>query len=490
MTCGKHDISMTSISKENLLFSRMNQAALPIYQARMNGQELFYAPGFLAGIDSSQVDRLLFLLHSSEQQQSFYPEDAQNHLLMHLAQDLMKAGQSALKAWQAMVESPYQPLCLTLYPHNDCNLACDYCFSNASALEPNTGPQKSHLSLSAVKAAARWVASNCLAAQQPMTVVFHGGGEPSLEMEWIEQALGFVNQIAEETGIAVFRYIATNGVMPLKKAKWLAQHFDLIGLSCDGPESIQQLQRPLKGGQCTSSYVEQTARAVHEAGKPLHVRVTITPPTALRQAEIAKYLCETLQPQEIHVEPVYSGSKRFIQKENNSLWDGSSSVEAFVSSFLQAQQIAENFGVVWKTSGSRPSDIHGPYCQVLRQVLQLVPGDIAVTCFKTCDETQALQTNTAIGIYNPHTDSMQIDTDQVIQTRRAALETNASNCIGSDCFNYYHCSRDCPDSCTLQNQASANHFRCLVNRKLTLSQLEKIAHQNSQRPAWAVEMKA
>jgi hypothetical protein len=226
-------------------------------------------------------------------------------------------------------------------------------------------------------------------------------------------------------------------------------------------------------------------------GKPIHVRVTITSQTVLQQSEIAVYLCENLHPQAIHVEPVYLGEDYF-QKEvgNRTDWDGSTHADAFVSAFRRAQRIASTYGVPWQTSGSRPGEIHGPYCQMLRQVLQLIPGDIAAACFKTCDPEQAIRTKTMIGAYHPETDTIRIQEDRVDELRREILkrETCDDHCVGVDCFNYYHCSRGCPDGCAIQTQPAVSRFRCRVNQLLSLSQFEEVARQNAQSPNWSTRL--
>ncbi|HWS57401.1 MAG TPA: radical SAM protein, partial [Actinotalea sp.] len=193
---------------------------------------------------------------------------------------------------------PFAPTCLTLYLNRDCNLHCSYCFSSPVRHD------RSRLTGEAVTAAARIVAANCASAGVPLTVALHGGGEPTLDPDLVDDLLGRVEAVASESGVPVFRYVATNGVMSRAKASWLAQRVDLVGLSCDGPPDLHDAQRPTWTGRPTSDAVERTARVLREAGTPFHVRATVTPESCTRQEEIAEYLCG-LGAAEIHVEPVY-----------------------------------------------------------------------------------------------------------------------------------------------------------------------------------------
>jgi sulfatase maturation enzyme AslB (radical SAM superfamily) len=457
------------------MFSRFDKISLPIYQAQMNDLVLFYAPGCLVGIDLNWVTHFEQLLIEQKKQNTGNPDPQ----FYEVVRELIQASSGAVEAWQTKHQATFRPHCLTLYPQNDCNLACSYCFSTSFR-----DIKQKQLSLPAVSAAARMVSENCQTDHQPLTVVLHGGGEPSLDIQWVKQALKLMEGIAESAQVPIFRYIATNGVMSEEKAEWLAQHFDLIGLSCDGPDSIQQVQRPLRNGQNSSLHVKRMAEIMHKAGKPLHIRVTITPQSMPVQAEIAAYICEQLYPQEIHVEPVYAGSdsQAYFKPEEAG---------PFVKAFLEAREIAMGYGIPWQTSGSRPGEIHGPYCQVLRDVLQLIPGDRVVSCFKTCNAEQAFQNNTLIGVFDPVNETIRLDFEQVQQTQAAVLDhwLFDDRCKGVDCFNFYHCVRTCPDDCALDPTASMNRFRCWLNQEFTASKISGITQINANRkPVWLAKL--
>jgi sulfatase maturation enzyme AslB (radical SAM superfamily) len=469
-------------STPRLELSKIQGLSLPVYHSWLEGRSIFYAPGMLVGVEQAMLKTFVQRLSGLASQSGEFNAQPEDHQLDPLAKEIIQAAQLARQTWQALQASPFNPLCLTLYPNTECNLACRYCFA-----QPISGDESLHLSLPAVSAGARLVAANCRAAQQPLTVVFHGGGEPSLDLSWIESALCIVEDAADRAGLPIFRYIATNGVMPEENAAWLAQHFDLLGLSCDGPPDLQRLQRPQRDGHDTSAAVERTARVVRQAGKPLHVRATITPQAIRRQAEIAAYLCEILAPQEIHAEPVYASLQ--LSPADRFQPDQAS---AFIASFLEARQTALRYGVAWKMSGSRPGEIHGPYCQVLRSVLQLIPGDSAAACFKACTASQAQVAGAWIGAFHPASNSIVLDETIVkrIQGAVLGLRGKKDGCPGEACFNFYHCARDCPDFCELAPEVHPAGFRCQVNKLLAASMLTETAFANlGRQPAWSVAIK-
>jgi sulfatase maturation enzyme AslB (radical SAM superfamily) len=428
-------------------FCRLSGCELPIFRQDHSKDALFYAPGYLAVIDR----RLLpsFTRHLQLGITERWPIVAS---LRHYATE-------AQRLLQETLTTPFRPVCLTLYLNNECNLGRTYCYSNPT---PRPAPR---LSLPAIQAGVELVAQNCHARGRFLTAVFHGGGEPTLNHEALATALNEVEQVVAAYNLSLFRYIATNGVMPQARAAWVASRFDLIGLSCDGPNDIQNQQRPLWGNGQTAVFVERMAQVVHKAGKPLHVRVTVTPQTVARQSEIAHYLCQVLRPQEIHVEPVYQGGR--AQQTDCSPID---QADAFVEGFLEARQVANNYGVSWLCSGSRPGEVHGPYCHIFRDVLNLVPGGVAVACFKTttADRSQKLS------LGDIHAVSFQSSaSDNRIQALRRSLWDFPPQC--DDCFNQYHCARDCPDHCPLDGPKPASEFRCQVQKRLVKSLLQETA---------------
>jgi sulfatase maturation enzyme AslB (radical SAM superfamily) len=363
-------------------------------------------------------------------------------------------------------EEPFRPECLTLYMNNECNLGCVYCHT-----DPSPGPAL-RLEMQAIAAAAEVVAENCRQKGRPFYGVFHGGGEPTLHRGRVEQALSLLARVASAHGVELFRYVATNGVMSEEKAAWLARHFDLVGLSCDGPAEIQNNQRPRRGGRATSHIVERTGRILHEEGCRLHVRTTITGATLDRQAEIADYICRQFSPEEIHLEPVYLGGR-------TSAATGMSAHQAgkFVAHFLKAREIAREHGILLMSSGSRPDVIHGPYCNVFRHTLNLVPGGVATACFEVTDAAQVEAKGVTIGALNRETGRFEIDHSRVQELRRQ-LGVIPADC--ASCFNRYHCVRECPDRCPLDEDthfggAPEPGFRCRAQKALAYATLREVA---------------
>lgn len=401
---------------------------LPIFWETDVDYTLFYAPGCVVVAVPTATEALAqaVLQHSPSQL---------------WAEKLIQHAERAIQITDHQRTEPFQPECLTLYLHNQCNLNCVYCYTEP---DPRRGE---HLSPNAIVAAADLVAGNCRVKGLPLALVLHGGGEPSLFQEEAEHALRLVENAAQRYGLEQFRYIATNGILSEAKARWLVANFDLIGLSCDGPPDIQNQQRPRQSGGTTSDALERTAAIFHQSQQPFHVRATITASTIQRQPEITDYIGSVLQPSEIHFEPVYVGG-RSAQSSEPDL------AQEFVTYFCAAREIARSHGIKLSYSGVRVEAIHGPYCHSFRPVLNLVPPGVATACFKYTDAHAVEQAGVRIGAYQNGT--FEIDHQQLATLRQDI----PASC--PECFNRFHCARACPDNC----QAAAASFRCALNRRL------------------------
>jgi sulfatase maturation enzyme AslB (radical SAM superfamily) len=294
--------------------------------------------------------------------------------------------------------------------------------------------------------------------------------------------LALIDRIAATRELDTFLYVATNGVFSEATAAWLARTFDLVGLSCDGPAAIHDHQRPHPNGAGSLRILERTAHILVEEGCQVHVRATITAATLHRQTEIAEYLCHQLAPAEIHFEPVYLGGRA----DDDALL-GADQADAFVTSFLDARSVADSYGVPLLTSGSRLGSIHGPFCNVFRQVLNLVPGngppgrdpDGATACFKAVDYRQARNRSMDIGSLESPGQGFEID---YLRVRSLRQQLGALPVACQTCFNSFHCARGCPDHCPLDGPADrsadpATGFRCHAQKALTTALLENSAER-------------
>ena len=439
--------------------------ALPVFRLAGDGGAIFYTPGQAVLVADSAATDVEAALTAE-------PDDRGSEAA-RLAGLLRDRGLSAQRAWQQQAERPFAPHCLTLYLSNHCDLSCSYCCSAPGRPSPMPTPYAPRLvggvaqalpfgdvvlSEAPVEQAAALVADYCVRATKPLTVVFHGGGEPTLHWDLLTRLHAIVSRVARAREIPLWTYLATHGVIPEDKAVWLAQRINRIGLSCDGPPEIQDVQRSARGNS-TSAVVERTARVLQEEGAEVVVRATITPASVDRQDDIVRYVHERLGCRQMRLEPVYRG------RRPDEPFSRQSEAEAFLEGFVRAATVAARFGCDLDLSGVRLTDLHGPFCNPLRDVLQIVPGGQAAACFLSTGSDGPLDDALAFGKVDPAGGEFVVDWRRADELKRRAARVPA---VCNGCVNIYHCARECPDHCPALAGSAPEPagFRCLLHQGL------------------------
>jgi radical SAM protein with 4Fe4S-binding SPASM domain len=207
--------------------------------------------------------------------------------------------------------------------------------------------------------------------------------------------------------------------------------------------------------------VERTARILVGTGVDLSARVTVTPASMRYQSEIVEYLGGGLGIRKLRLEPMYQG--------RTDRDDGFEPAQAdeFVRYFLVARRVARRIGCHLQLSGVRTAEVHGPYCNVLRDTLQLTPDGTATACFLCTDGRNPCEAPMVLGRVDPESGEFVLDEERISTLRRMAA-TIPARC--QQCVNIYHCARDCPDVClTLGEETDATRqggFRCRVQKLL------------------------
>lgn len=441
---------------------------LPIYYLDKLRLPVLYTPGTLAVTNREDAELIREIWSGSAANR----KDGSDVVLSQMTW-LIDHARKVVASREHWLAEGFNPECLTVYLSNLCNLSCVYCFADRNGNRRLDSLSQHHpvIQEEAFQAAAKLVVRNCAEKNRPFQLVLHGGGEPSIHWDLLCRFVNFSQSAAKRAGVEWIGYIATNGVLPVERAKWLGAKFQRIGLSCDGPPDIQNRQRPLINGGVTADWIEQTAKAVHDGGAQLEVRTTITAETVRRQKEILLYLVQTLGPENIRFEPVYKIGNESSQR---SILDG---VDDFATGFMEARQAALNLGVELSFSGVRLNELHGPYCNTLRQVLHVTPDCAVTACFFCVDGQDTIFADRIVGKFDQVNGCFQLDLGKIawLRDQSTKIEDTCGNC-----FACYHCAKACPEICSvgkkkLSGSALRNSFRCQLNRTIGQLLIEEAA---------------
>lgn len=429
------------------IFTNCHPERFPVFRANRGAWSYFYAPGMPVRVAKKDAAKIVRSFGNKAGSSGADPFE-------RAAAALERAARRALDEYDSAVHSPFSPECLTVLISRACPMTCSYCFSgsdkrSAAVLDDGTFLR-----------AARWLVRNCRQKGRDFVLVIHGGGEPTVHMEKVRRFHSEAQALAREHGVGFFSYIATSGLLSPGEAAWLGRNFSRIGLSCDGPPRYQNRQRPQAGGAVTSAWVERSARIINTEGGRLSMRVTVTPGSLDGLESVVRYGKDTLGILDIRVEPVYRQARGGFTPADSP---------RFVQAFLRARKLAQTLGVRLDFSGARPREVHGAFCQIFRNVLQLNPDGTLSSCFLAMEEG------------DPRIIGRSKGRDGVPKIRRGTLRSLAAKlalaprrCL--DCVNRVHCARDCPDQCHLEGpegqgrggrDAEGGGFRCRVQRGLT-----------------------
>lgn len=442
---------------------------LPVFRFDTGADSALYAPGHMVRLARDWADQL-----EAAWSRGAPPPKGPWHAAVGT---LLAQACSAVHAWRDRHEGPYRPVCLTVYLSRRCPMACTYCFARRRGPASNGGAQtlvcateaEPVLHEDAARAAARCVARQCVAVGQPFKLVLHGGGEPTGHWGLLKRVVALTRDVAQEHGVNWSAYLATGGIVTPEQARWLGEHIPHIGLSCDGPPDLQDRHRPLTGGAPSAAIVERTAQILAGSRARVTFRVTVTPESVHRQADTITYLHQRLGAEDIRVEPVY--------RLPGDSWPGfgADDADCFVEQYRYAEEAARNLGCLLSISGVRLDEIHGPYCNTLRGVLQVTPDGTANACFLHAEGRTPDARPLVIGGYGADRGGFRLD-----EERAAALAHQAGGIPDQcrDCVNVYHCARGCPDVCALRSSTMPPEepgFRCRVNRRLAEHWLARAA---------------
>jgi uncharacterized protein len=247
------------------------------------------------------------------------------------------------------------------------------------------------------------------------------------------------------------------------KCAWISRRFNQISISMDGPPDVHNRNRPGKTGWNSAEIVERNILTlIHEGSRPA-VRCTVVPQDFERLPNLIAYISQ-LGVKTISVEPAYRH-----QPADCTV----SAAASFVRHFLLAKDEAAKISCEVQTSCCRLHELHGPYCDILRNTLLVSPDGVCYPC--TFCATDRSHQSYAIGQALEQQPSIELDYEKLFSFYKeaAAIPDGCSACLSA-----YHCARNCPDVCYIADSGSTNvsSFRCQVARRLGVEYVLRLAH--------------
>jgi radical SAM protein with 4Fe4S-binding SPASM domain len=154
-------------------------------------------------------------------------------------------------------------------------MGCTYCFG----AEKNR--KGKNASVEMLKKAVDFIAEK----KQPVWVTFFSAGEQVGNFRAFKETLDYAVKKLKIEKIKM----STNGTGNPQDYLEVVDRIKSFQVSFDGPPEIQDLQRPLKGGQKSSPLLEKTVKSLAENWKDFFVKATVTKAHAGREEKTIKY---------------------------------------------------------------------------------------------------------------------------------------------------------------------------------------------------------
>ncbi len=356
----------------------------------------------------------------------------------------------------------FEPTAVTLFPTNQCNMRCIYCYASAGEAPPQFMPWK------IARAAIDLVAENAKKLNvKHFSVGFHGGGEPTLDWNLFTKCVEYSKKVSDHIGIKVLNSVATNAVFNQKQIDWILKNLHSMSVSLDGPADVQNVQRPLANGKPSFDIVHRNIKALDAAGFSYGVRSTITNYNVNRMSEIVRYFIENYKTKQIQFEPLFLCGR--CHTSNIDAPD----YATFMTEFLKANEIADAHKVKLAYSGLRLGGVTSTFCGACGSNFSVTPEGDVTSCFEVSDRKDPRSPVFFFGQWNDKNNSFETRTDKLDYLRSFNVQ-NISYC--QDCIAKWHCAGDCLAKVAYDQDLEGDRgsTRCQLNQEITKQRIMQL----------------
>jgi uncharacterized protein len=284
------------------------------------------------------------------------------------------------------------------------------------------------------------------------------GGEPFSAEQVVDFALCYAHKRAREVGLRLRFEAASNGAFSQRRAQWVADRFDTIVLSLDGPADVHDRHRPYRNGQGSFAVVARTAEILSEGGSELCLRACVTSDTVDRMEEIASWFCQTFHPQSICFETLQPTAR----SEAAALYPPDP--WQFACNFIKVARVCESCGVepVYATANIRAR--HVSFCPVGQDVAIVSPNGEIAACYLLRRDWEAKGLDLRLGRIEAG-GAVKLDVHAV----KAIRDLNVLNQVPCGrCFCRWHCAGGCHVDHRLPGAPGLYDRLCIQTRAIAL----------------------
>jgi uncharacterized protein len=355
-------------------------------------------------------------------------------------------------------DDEFAPTSVGISTTADCNLGCVYCYSKA-------GEEKNVVDWAAVKNAIDFVGDNAVKKKMDgFQVGFYGGGEPTYTWQLMVETVEYARSVAQQKELTVFLSTGTNAMLSEQRATWLAQNFNLIQVSWDGPQIIQDAHRPTPNRHGSFEVVFSSIKTIEKYGCPYRLRCTISDYSVSRMVDIIEFVHEHFKPISVQFEPLMATGRGL-----HSLLR-SPEISAFASEFVRAAKKAREYGITLFTTVAQLGSISSHSCGVHTGNFLVTPYGQATLCTEVTNPKQSEANAYIYGDFDKNIGEFIFDLEKV-RNWRSTNVNNIPRC--ANCFCKWSCAGGCSHAIDYGPSLEQREYRCLLTRATTKTLLEE-----------------
>ena len=363
----------------------------------------------------------------------------------------------------------YSPTMVTLFPTNQCNLRCRYCY--ASAGDNNPKFMDWHIATSAVNQVITNLKNNNL---ELMSLGFHGGGEPLFPWQFIKRIVTYTENLCAKEGLKLVVFSATNGLLSEQQLEWIIKHFNNLNISFDGLPHVQDYHRPLPDGKGSFEFVDRTMRFLDSHNFDYGVRSTISSYNVELMEETIDFIGQNYNVKNVHFEPLfYCGRCKTSGSINPEF-------KIFSKNFQKCETKCRPYSIAFTYSGCKIETLTSSFCGVSSDNFSVTPEGYITSCYETTSKNDPKSETFFIGRISKD-DRLEID-----KKKRQFLNslTVGQLIYCKDCFAKWHCAGECAVKLGHTDYTGKRgHDRCELNRQLIANRISNILEGTYYHPA-------
>lgn len=345
------------------------------------------------------------------------------------------------------------PTGIVLFPTTNCTEQCTYCYARAGENIKNMPENTAQIAIDYIIKNAK------KQGQHEIAIGFHGNGEPFSNFSLMKFAIEY----AKKSNLKVNTRVSTNGVINDTMRKWAVENIDNIQLSMDGPEEIQNAQRPLANGEGSFNKVMETIEFFNKQKKTFGIRATITAQSVTKMEEIVNFFTQISPRKKFHLEPLYECGRCSTTHAK------APDYKQFTNELIRLRNIDNGTKIYY--SGGNLFQRKFAYCGAVKNNFYITEEGLITTCneVSTLEDPRA---NIFI-IGSIEKGRIHINKEKRQYLRKRTID-NIAGC--TNCFAKYTCAGECPAKVSLETGDIFNTkdlYKCDSNKQAILSEIKQ-----------------